>query len=339
MLKTFGVLDLSLEEVDKVNHNFKINCLVIMFPQHYEAEKCALPPGSKRKELAEFPTVTKPRMLAINVIKNGTIFLGVILVVVITYHSYYTLESPVIFKRVNMGMSKLDLLWQYPHDKNRTKTSEILNNLSLNISHRSDSQCDIDLNSRFDCAFNEVVDMMKCQARGCCWNPAANAGSPHCFLPSNYPSYHIDYLSPTSTGYTASLSRSKKTLFPNDIMTLQLNVMYETSGRLHFTLKDPRSKRYEVPIDVPNITEKASTQLYTVRFSSRPFGIIVQRKSNGLVLLNTTVGPLFYADQFLQISTSLASKYISGLGEHMTNLILDLNWTQLTHWNRDQGPH
>ncbi|XP_043570742.1 lysosomal alpha-glucosidase-like [Chiloscyllium plagiosum] len=310
-----------------------------MFLQHYKAEKCALAPGNEGKVLAGFPTVTKPRMPATNVIKNGAILLSVILVVVITYHSYFTLESQVIPRHVKMRMFKLDLLWQYPHDKNRTETSEILNQLPFNYSHHSDSQCDIDPNSRFDCAFNEAIDMTKCQSRGCCWNSAAKAGSPPCFLPSNYPSYHMDYLSPTSTGYTASLSRSEMTLFPNDIMTLQLNVMYETSGRLHFTLKDPRRKQYEVPIDVPNVTDKAPTQLYTVRFSSRPFGIIVQRKSNGLVLLNTTVGPLFYADQFLQISTSLASKYISGLGEHMTNLILNLNWNRLTHWNRDQGPH
>ncbi|NXU78626.1 LYAG glucosidase, partial [Oreotrochilus melanogaster] len=36
--------------------------------------------------------------------------------------------------------------------------------------------------------------------------------------------------------------------------------------------------------------------------------------------LNTTVAPLFFADQFLQISTSLPSRFISGLGEHLTPL-------------------
>ncbi|NWH68239.1 LYAG glucosidase, partial [Geococcyx californianus] len=54
--------------------------------------------------------------------------------------------------------------------------------------------------------------------------------------------------------------------------------------------------------------------------------------------LNTTVAPLFFADQFLQISTSLPSHFISGLGEHLTPLVLDTAWTRVTLWNRDMAP-
>ncbi|MGH0128960.1 UNVERIFIED_CONTAM: hypothetical protein FKN15_057803, partial [Acipenser sinensis] len=104
-------------------------------------------------------------------------------------------------------------------------------------------------------------------------------------------------------------------------------------------LKDPVVKRYEVPLDVPQVEGQAATPLYTVEYSEEPFGIIIRRTSNGRVLLNTTVAPLFFADQFLQISTSLASPHISGLGEHLTNLTIDLNWTTVTFWNRDTAPH
>lgn len=55
--------------------------------------------------------------------------------------------------------------------------------------------------------------------------------------------------------------------------------------------------------------------------------------------MNTTVAPLLFADQYLQLSTTLASSLVSGLGEHYTSLILDLNWTSLTLWNRDMAPH
>lgn len=59
----------------------------------------------------------------------------------------------------------------------------------------------------------------------------------------------------------------------------------------------------------------------------------------GHLRLNTTVAPLLFADQYLQMSTFLPSRLISGLGEHYTPLTLDLNWTSVTLWNRDMAPH
>lgn len=54
--------------------------------------------------------------------------------------------------------------------------------------------------------------------------------------------------------------------------------------------------------------------------------------------LNTTVAPLFFADQFLQLSTSLPSQHITGLAEHLGPLMLSTNWTKITLWNRDMAP-
>ncbi|XP_072098532.1 lysosomal alpha-glucosidase isoform X1 [Mobula birostris] len=286
-------------------------------------------------------SMIKARIPLISTLKFGAILLTVTLVVVVIYHNYSIPNCVISSGYSNVGKIKWELLWQFTNHKNGSGAPKGLSKLPFRRGHHSHSHCDIDSNRRFDCVFNDQIDMKECQIRGCCWIPEVNIinmTGPLCFLPSNYPTYNMDNLSPTKTGFTATLSRTEKTFFPNDITTLQLSVMYETAGRLHFTLKDPLRKRYEVPFNVPKVTEKASTQLYNVTFSSRPFGIIIQRKSNGLVLLNTTVAPLFYADQFLQISTSLATRHITGLGEHMTNLILDVNWTQLTFWNRDQSP-
>ncbi|XP_072882266.1 lysosomal alpha-glucosidase-like [Hemitrygon akajei] len=286
-------------------------------------------------------SMTNPRIPLIATLKYGAILLAITLVGVVIYHNYSVPDFVISSRYSNVGKIKWELLWQFRNYKNGSEAPKALNKLPFGKGHYSHSHCDIDSNRRFDCAFNDHIDMKECQIRGCCWIPVVsniNVTGPLCFLPSNYPTYNMDSLSPTKTGFTATLSRTKKTFFPNDITTLQLSVMYETAGRLHFTLKDPMHKRYEVPFNVPKVTEKASTQLYNVTFSSAPFGIIIQRKSNGLVLLNTTVAPLFYADQFLQISTSLATRHITGLGEHMTNLILDVNWTHLTFWNRDQSP-
>ncbi|NXN16898.1 LYAG glucosidase, partial [Indicator maculatus] len=78
--------------------------------------------------------------------------------------------------------------------------------------------------------------------------------------------------------------------------------------------------------------------LYEVQVNQDPFGLVVYRQRDGQVLLNTTVAPLFFADQFLQISTSLPSHFVSGLGEHLTPLTLNTAWTRVTLWNRDMAP-
>jgi len=163
-------------------------------------------------------------------------------------------------------------------------------------------------------------------------------GQPWCFFPPSYPSYKLENLTTTETGYTATLTRNTPTFFPKDILTLRLDVLLETEGRLHFTIKDPANRRYEVPLETPRVHSRASSTLYSVEFQEEPFGVVVRRKLDGRVLLNTTVAPLFFADQFLQLSTSLPSQHITGLAEHLGSLMLSTNWTKITLWNRDIAP-
>ncbi|XP_004860939.1 lysosomal alpha-glucosidase isoform X2 [Heterocephalus glaber] len=206
------------------------------------------------------------------------------------------------------------------------------------------AQCDIPPDSRFDCAPDKAVTQEQCEARGCCYVPARQhpgpplMGQPWCFFPSSYPSYRLQNLSSSEMGYTATLTRATPTFFPKDILTLQLDVLMETESRLHFTIKDPADKRYEVPLETPRVHSRAPSPLYSVELSEEPFGVVVRRKLDGRVLLNTTVAPLFFADQFLQLSTSLPSRYITGLAEHLSPLILKTEWTRVTLWNRDLAP-
>ncbi|CAB1342335.1 unnamed protein product [Coregonus sp. 'balchen'] len=189
--------------------------------------------------------------------------------------------------------------------------------------------------SRFDCARDRVLSQTECQGRGCCYAPlpqGLSGGPPWCFYPPSYSGYRMGPLTPTSRGQAATLTRPTPSYLPRDISILQLEVLDETEGRLHLTLKDPSSQRYEVPLSTSPSRGNAQTQdhLYVTEFQADPFGFIV---------VNTTVAPLLYADQYLQLSTSLASSLVSGLGEHYTPLSLDLNWTSLTLWNRDMAPH
>lgn len=104
------------------------------------------------------------------------------------------------------------------------------------------TQCDVPPNSRFDCAPDKGLTQQECEARGCCYVPASRdprgplMGQPWCFFPPSYPSYRMENLSSSETGYTATLTRTTPTFFPRDILTLRLDVLLETESRLHFTV-------------------------------------------------------------------------------------------------------
>lgn len=107
------------------------------------------------------------------------------------------------------------------------------------------TQCDVPPDSRFDCAPDKGITQEQCEARGCCYAPArrrprdSRMGQPWCFFPPSYPSYRLENLTATATGYTASLTRHTPTFFPKDILTLRLDVLVETESRLHFTVGRP----------------------------------------------------------------------------------------------------
>uniref|UniRef100_A0A1A8FYD1 P-type domain-containing protein n=1 Tax=Nothobranchius korthausae TaxID=1143690 RepID=A0A1A8FYD1_9TELE len=204
---------------------------------------------------------------------------------------------------------------------------------------------------RFDCYPERgvVVTQELCEARNCCFIPTSSAstsapsqsrknGIPWCFYPLDFPSYSLVSLNETSMGVKGTLVKGGTTYYPGDILTVEMEIRHETDTRLHVRITDPSSSRYEVPISVPAAAKKAENPEYLVELTKQPFGLIVRRRSTGAVLLNTTVAPLFYTDQFLQFSTSLASPYIYGLGEHRSTFLHDVRWNTLTMWARDVPP-
>lgn len=201
---------------------------------------------------------------------------------------------------------------------------------------------------RFDCYPERgvVVTRELCEARKCCFIPASSSargksrknGIPWCFYPPDFPSYSLVSLNDTSMGLKGTLVKKVKTYYPGDILTLEVDIKYETDTHLRVRITDPSSSRFEVPVSVPAATKKAENPDYVVELSKQPFGLVVKRKSTGTVLLNTTVAPLFYADQFLQFSTALPSQFIYGLGEHRSTFLHDVQWNTLTMWARDVPP-
>ncbi|CAH1794350.1 unnamed protein product [Owenia fusiformis] len=202
-----------------------------------------------------------------------------------------------------------------------------------------DKSCDISDNDRFDCFSDRGATQAKCEARGCCWKPASSNGIPYCFYPTDNEGYKVDSETLTEWGMTAKLSRSSKSHWPEDVMQLQLDVKYETASRLHFKIFDPNHARYEVPIETPQVNNKAHTTDYAVTISKQPFAITVTRKSTNQPVFDTKLNtPFIFANQYIEISTSLANKFVYGLGEHRSSFQLNTTWQTLAFWARDQPP-
>lgn len=98
---------------------------------------------------------------------------------------------------------------------------------------------------RFDCypERSVVVTRELCEARNCCFIPASTASSstarpsrkngiPWCFYPPGFPSYTLVSLNETQLGHKGTLVKEVKTYYPGDILTVEVDIRYETDKRL-----------------------------------------------------------------------------------------------------------
>nr|XP_014340010.1 PREDICTED: lysosomal alpha-glucosidase [Latimeria chalumnae] len=267
------------------------------------------PAGSSRKERR--PPVWNGRVAT--VLKCSIIGLLTVAVAVALYQASLSSRSTVVLRSLRSAESNPPVMYWSGQARGREEPKGRRDQERMSYpklaNHSSPGYCNITVDHRFDCAPDQAT-REDCENRGCCYSSTYRDSQtvPACFFPLGYPSYKMGKLSPTTTGYKAKLKRVMESFFPNDVMTLKLEVKYETEGRLHFSV---------------SILSAQVSALHV-------FPVFLS--------LNTTVAPLFYADQFLQISTALPSRYISGFGEHLDRLTLDLDWTKITFWNRDGGP-
>ncbi|KAI4589788.1 hypothetical protein MJG53_000837 [Ovis ammon polii x Ovis aries] len=147
---------------------------------------------------------------------------------------------------------------------------------------------------------------------------------------------------PAVEGLEAKLKRkASPTLFGNDIHSVLLTTQNQTRNRVRFKITDPNNRRYEVPHQFVKEFSgtAASDPLYNLEVIHDPFSIKISRKSNNKILFDTSIGPLVYSDQYLQISARLPNEYIYGLGEHIHKRFRhDLYWKTWPIFTRDQLP-
>ena len=161
------------------------------------------------------------------------------------------------------------------------------------------------------------------------------------FLPPTAADYAVASITEHPYGWEGQLKLTTPGPYGHDLASLSLSVWYETPTRLRVTLRDASAKRWEVPpqlLDIPSLSPPSRappTPLYNFSITTAPFGFAITRRSTGRTLFNTTLQPLHYSPQYLQIGTALhpnASLY--GLGERIIPfrlpredfVIWDMDW-------------
>ncbi|XP_035110446.3 maltase-glucoamylase isoform X1 [Callithrix jacchus] len=196
---------------------------------------------------------------------------------------------------------------------------------------------------RINCIPDQPPTKATCDQRGCCWSLQGAGSVPWCYYSKNH-GYHMEGdLVNTTAGFTARLKNLPSSpLFGSSVDNVLLTAEYQTSNRFHFKLTDQTKSRYEVPHEhVQSFSGNAAAALtYQVEISKEPFSIKVTRRSNNRVLFDSSIGPLLFADQFLQLSSRLPSANVYGLGEHVHQQYRhDMNWKTWPIFNRDTTPN
>ncbi|KAJ7325169.1 hypothetical protein JRQ81_018189 [Phrynocephalus forsythii] len=196
---------------------------------------------------------------------------------------------------------------------------------------------------RIDCLPNQVATQAACTLHGCCWSPQNESSIPWCYFSSSHGYKASGSPRDTNRGFDITLRRNAApSLFGGDITEVLLTAEYQTTNRFHFKITDPANKRYEVPHEhvKPFEGPKAANPNYQVKVIENPFGIQVIRNSSNKVLFDTTIGPLVYADQFLQLSIRVPSWNVYGVGEHVHRQYRhDFNWKTWPIFTRDTFPN
>ncbi|GBM06465.1 Sucrase-isomaltase, intestinal [Araneus ventricosus] len=194
---------------------------------------------------------------------------------------------------------------------------------------------------RFDCYPDDPsVTRSSCEARGCCYLEKSNLVEeidrnlttfyekmPSCVYPKNYGYVSEGKTTPIFNGFVLPLQRvPAPSRYGDDIQVVHMKVEMQTKYRLRIKFYDPENYRFEVP--VPKIQTHSSIQdtgqngrevyLYSVAYDvhSKVSSIKVRRSSTDSVIFDTSVGAFLFANQFLELTTKLASLNVYGFGQH-----------------------
>lgn len=215
------------------------------------------------------------------------------------------------------------------------------------------SHAEDDEKARFDCAMiepNAGDSSANCAASLCTWQPAKRGvpNTPYCFLDSTRHGYSVKSVKSDGADLQAELDIKPDTKqlkeLTNHVDKLKLTVKHLTPKIVRFSITDLHKKRYEVPAQkvfhIPTAAHAAADEKYEVKLEQGSnFKLLISRKETGTHLIDTSIGPLLYTNQFLQFATYVATENMFGWGENYhTKYRHSFNYTTYPIFAHDRPP-
>ncbi|XP_064456946.1 lysosomal alpha-glucosidase-like [Ornithodoros turicata] len=199
---------------------------------------------------------------------------------------------------------------------------------------------------RLDCHPDRPPSYTSCLKRGCCYEPVNSTGSPpevgfilppSCFYPSNYLGYKVESVERSLFKTVVRAKRVTPSGFPNDASTVIIEIINYDDFTARIRVTDAKTKRYEVPFPKVADQRKTHPKLYDVVVSLNG-ELQVTRLSSRKPVFHTNISTLVYAEQLLQLSTRLPSRYVYGIGDVKSPLLRSTDWHKITLFNAGRSP-
>ncbi|XP_046858818.1 sucrase-isomaltase, intestinal-like [Xenia sp. Carnegie-2017] len=201
--------------------------------------------------------------------------------------------------------------------------------------------------ARFDCypeGRDSMLNKTLCENRGCLWKePLSDNKAPSCFYPSGFNAYKLakkETLTSERQDIIYHLQRvDKRVLYGNHSDNITVHVHFYNSDVLRVKLYDNNVDRYEVPLKFNNQSFDGGETKYRVHADEFPFALKIIRSKDDTLIWDSSVAPLIFSDQYIQISTKLPSTYLYGFGEQEhASFARGMDWKTLGMFSRDQFP-
>ena len=130
-------------------------------------------------------------------------------------------------------------------------------------------------------------------------------------------------------------------MHPSQIKEVSFQVKEYSNENFRIVIKDPKHKRYEIPIDIePKGSADLSNKLYEIHTSGvgEKFWVQVVRKATNESLFDTRGTILVFLDQFLEITSNLPAKRFYGMPERGAPFARSTNYVKMPLFAHDNFP-